>query len=223
MGDLLSAQARTIARNADFYDDSSSKLGLNHARNGGTIDGKGRPVVTLPAPQQPGYRKELDGKVGQEFIDAADALDAADTGIGDQLLQPEITISKGGGSKPKARKKERKDTIGERNIKRDRAMQEASDPNRKETDLERAYRLHQENLQRIDAGPRPGRPLKGREPRMRVSTRLEPGTVIDLASTGKDYSEILEGVQGILALSRTGAQANEILDAVAKLVEERPQ
>jgi hypothetical protein len=118
------------------------------------------------------------------------------------------------------RKKERKMNVAEINEKRDRSMQDDGRP--KESELDRANRLHEENLAKIDAAPGPGRPLKGKERRMRVSTRIEPSTAIDLLSTGKSFNEILEGVQELLSLTRTGADASALLNAVADLCQERP-
>lgn len=64
-----------------------------------------------------------------------------------------------------------------------------------ESDIERAHRIKREYELRLEDNlerARPGRPLKGTEPRMRVSARVEPTDVIAIAESGISYADALE-------------------------------
>jgi len=62
-----------------------------------------------------------------------------------------------------------------------------------------------------------GRPRKGKDVREKFSVRAEPATRATIAQTGRNESDFLAEAAKLVAMARTGAQADELLSAIAAL------
>jgi hypothetical protein len=90
------------------------------------------------------------------------------------------------------------------------------------SEVERArIALEQNNARLVHEGKHVGRPLKGKERRIRFEGRLEPSTIVELNDwTGKGTAELLEEFHALLLMARTGAERHEIMGRLDGLLVE---
>jgi hypothetical protein len=136
--------------------------------------------------------------------------------VTDQTLQRENRIeTKGGGGRGRRRTKP---VVNGEPAWHELAMIDR-EGRRRESEPERATRILQERAIRLENKKTAGRPPKGKEPTMRVQARLEPSKVLNLnRSTGKDSGELLDGMNDLVEMAKSGASAAAIGEVVQSMV-----
>jgi hypothetical protein len=160
----------------------------------------------------------------QQQIEEAVPLDERDPHHPDNRVDASTLQREGfkptGGSRS-SRKGRTKVVQVDRASKYDEMLAEASrraEPAKKSA-VVRAHEELRRNEAEIDR-QRPGPHLKGAEPRMTVSGRVEPTTIINLHdATGTDsVGELLEAMESLVLMAKNGAQADLIIEALTDLV-----
>jgi hypothetical protein len=164
-----------------------------------------------------GNAQEIAEGVEEEEHQDCDLPDCARCNrVDERTLQPDISISKGGGSSGKIKKQKPKPISTVDRIRDDLYPE-------KETEEQRAERLMRESEVQSNRNPGPGHPIRGREKRMHIQGTLEPSTVHDLnVTTGMKCVPLLEEMQKLLSLAKSGAEAQAIYERVMGLIQ-RPE
>ena len=176
------------------------------------LGGFNDPAAQIPAPQEDASRVQgiQDEDPSPEDVENEDARAA----ILARMMRGDVVVT-GGGSKSRSRRD--KGALSKPTVQQ---LYERLNAAPAKTEIERAKKMLERNRKRKLG--RPGRPVKGNEPRMHIQFRAEPADVVETHNaTGKNSQELYDEIVRLIRMAKNGRDAVAIGHSVIDLVKKK--